>query len=191
MNDIDIKELSQSLLKMAQRQEKEASLNTLKAYYEGKQDTYQSILTRIIDDGSDINIKDVLIASYKLTSKKKFKDTIKNNKEYCEGKLDAITSILKYKISKEELNKMMKINSNLVSQVVRLDDIANIQRGGTAEEIRNIINALEHGSAVKLDPTKVKYSTLSVNISKMKKNKTISADIKLIKRKDDIYLAKP
>jgi hypothetical protein len=88
-------------------------------------------------------------------------------------------------------NDMAKLQNELVSQVVRLDDIAMRQRSSELEaNIKELAASLKPGEAALMNAAKIKYGHLSTKISIMKKRKDLDANIHVVKRGDVTYLAK-
>ncbi len=86
---------------------------------------------------------------------------------------------------------MKKLGDELAVQIVKISEIEPRRRGSELEDkILAQINDLKQGQAALIDPEAIKFGHLSAKLSIMKKQKKLSDDIRVIKRKEKYYLAK-
>lgn len=108
---------------------------------------------------------------------------------FINGQIQVLEQIL-VSITKGETD-MNKLQNELVSQVVRLDDIQMRRRSSELEEsIVAIVTSLKPGEAAKMNADKIKYGHLSTKISQMKKDKKLEDNVHVVKRGDISYLLK-
>lgn len=106
---------------------------------------------------------------------------------FINGQIQVLEQIL---VSLTREDDMVKLQNELVSQVVKLEDIQVRRRSSELESgLKQVIDTLRPGEAA-LMSDKIKYGHLSTKISTMKKEKNIESNIHVVKRGDKTYLLK-
>jgi hypothetical protein len=108
---------------------------------------------------------------------------------FINGQIQVLEQILTSVIKGD--TDMVKLQNELVSQVVRLEDIAMRRRSSELESnIKELVASLKPGDAALMNADRIKYGHLSTKISQMKKKKEIDNNVHVVKRGDVVYLAK-
>jgi len=140
-------------------------------------------------------IKDVLINAideYHRKSKMASSDTVKAALAGVSSVLGNLLMVIvnaeKANITEEEF--MQKVQNELVSQVVSLNDIEIRRRTSELEnQLSEVIDGLKPGQAA-LMSDKIKYGHLSTKISQMRSKKDGWDKVHVVKRGDKTYLVK-
>lgn len=106
--------------------------------------------------------------------------------------LESLLSEIHY-AEQQNLNQeefMEKLANELVRQIVSIEDIEQRRRTSELEiKIREIIDGLKPGQAA-LMTEKIKAGHLSTKLSQMKHDKKVTDKIRVMQRKDKVYLVK-
>lgn len=137
-----------------------------------------------------MEFKQVLIKSAEeLRNLAKVRHLNKVGEAFVNGQLNAIELLL-VAIHKGETS-MEKLQSDLVTQVVKLEDIEMRKRSSEIEKmITETVGSLRVGTAAVVNLDMIKYGHLSTKISQMKKAKKLDDNIYVSRRGEKVYLIK-
>lgn len=139
-------------------------------------------------------IKEVLIKSlqeYRTKSKLASNDVSRSSLDNVACVLENLLVFITKTEQTEEVFDMAKLESKLVQQIVKIEDIEVRRRSSELEnELIKIAEALTPEQAVIIDNTQIKYGHLSTKVSQMKKDKKLPESIHVMGRKGKLYIVK-
>ena len=91
---------------------------------------------------------------------------------------------------KGEQDNMVKLQNDLATQIIRIEEIAPRQRQSELEDrLVELTKGLRPGDAALINPEQIKFGHLSAKISVMKSKKKIPDTIRVMKRGESYYIA--